>query len=155
MLGFWRKNRTTEQYVSQTITESVVSVSLGSKQYDVPCPTLATLVEISAISSMLSQSDGDPNLLTLMQDAKDAKLYADMLAAFILGVKKGNHKQRQTLSEEILYSAGVSDVINAIQSILSKSDIGGLFMLTTSLREMRLTRPTREVGSDQIALGQE
>lgn len=155
MLVFWRKNRTTEQHVSQTITESVASVSLGSKQYDVPCPTLATLVEISAISSMLSQSDGDPNLLTLMQDAKDAKLYADMLAAFILGVKKGNHKQRQTLSEEILYSAGVSDVINAIQSILSKSDIGGLFMLTTSLREMRLTRPTREVGSDQIAFGQE
>lgn len=156
MLGFL-KSKTTERKVADTIHEVAVSVRLcGGEQYDVPAPTLATLVEVSALSSELSPSEGsEVTLQTMLHSAQDAAVYARMLSAFILGVRRDNAKAREELCYHLMERASVSEVIEAVQSILSSSDIGGLFMLTTSLREMRLTKPTREVVTPPTALGQE
>lgn len=158
MFGLFSKRKPTiEERVSQTLNEVSVSVLLcGGVTYNVPPPTLATLVEVSALSSMLSQSKVDRgSLLDMLSSGEDAGVYAQMLSAFITGVRKGNDKDRASLSEYILEHSTVSEVIQSMQAILTHSDIGGLFMLTTSLREMRLTKPTREVVKNQTAPGQE
>lgn len=145
----------TERQVADTLHEACVSVTLGSVEYGVPSPTLATLVEVSAIVSAFGDGrDEGSSLLEIIQSAGEAHLYADMLAVFILEAKRGNSKEREELARKLLEEAKVSEVIVAIQSIISMSDIGGLFMLTTSLREMRMTKPTREV-VQEIASGQE
>lgn len=154
-IPFLRK-KSTEQSVSDTLLSGGVSVTLGSKEYTATAPTLATWIEVSALVANLSDVEvSDVSLYHLMSLGADAEAYARILAAFIAGVQKGNSKGREALYQEIIHSASVQQITDALCSILETSNVQGLFMLTTSLKQTTITKPTREVVNETTVLGQE
>lgn len=153
---FGKKGKSAEQSVSDALLSGGVSVTLGSKEYNAPAPTLATWIEVSALVTNLSDGEmGNVSLYHLMSLGTDAETYARILATFIAGVQKSNSKERENLYQEIVHSASVQQVTEALYSILEIAKVQGLFMLTTSLKQTSITKPTREVVTETTAPGQE
>ena len=141
-LPFFKKKA--EQMVSDTLLSGGVSVSIGSTEYKVYPPTLATWVE-----------ERDMTLYDLIAMGGDAETYAHILATLIAGVKRDNEAERRKTAETLLYTSTIPDLATALFTVLETMNIGVLFMLTTSLKRTMITKPTKEVGSETIALGHE
>lgn len=140
------KRKSTEQKASDTLLQGGVSLPFGGTTILAPAPTLATWFEVSALLSQVSEIPEDEvtlfNLLTL---GDDAMIYARILATFIVGVKKDNQKEREAKADEILYSTTVTELSIAFFTFLELTNVQELFMLTTSLKQTDISKPTREV----------
>lgn len=140
------KRKSTEQKASDTLLQGGVSLPFGGTTILAPAPTLATWFEVSALLSQVSEIPEDEvtlfNLLTL---GDDAKIYAHILATFIVGVKKNNQKEREAKADEILYTTTVEELSVAFFTFLDLTNIQELFMLTTSLKQMKINKAAREV----------
>lgn len=153
-LPFFKKKA--EQMVSDTLLSGGVSVSIGSTEYKVYPPTLATWVEVSALIAQVTDvEERDMTLYDLITMGSDAETYAHILATFITGVKRDNEAERRKTAETLLYTSTIPDLATALFTVLETMNIGELFMLTTSLKMTMITKPTKEVGSETIALGHE
>lgn len=153
-LPFFKKKA--EQMVSDTLLSGGVSVSIGSTEYKVYPPTLATWVEVSALIAQVTDvEERDMTLYDLIALGSDAETYAHILAAFIAGVKRDNEAERRKTAETLLYTSNVPDLATALFTVLETMNVGELFMLTTSLKKTMITKPTKEVGSETTALGHE
>ena len=142
--------------VSDTLLSGGVSLSLLGEEVTVPAPTLATWVEVSGLVSQIRDIPEDEmSLFNSLKMGEDAAVYAKILASFLVGVRRDNAKERQVKADELMYKLSVIELGAALLSILEQSNIQELFMLTTSLKQMRLTKPTREVVDETTALGQE
>lgn len=153
-LPFFKKKA--EQMVSDTLLSGGVSVSIGSTEYKVYPPTLATWVEVSALIAQVTDvEERDMTLYDLIALGSDAETYAHILSTFIAGVKRDNEAERRKTAETLLYTATIPDLATALFTVLETMNIGELFMLTTSLKKTMITKPTKEVGSETTALGHE
>lgn len=153
-LPFFKKKA--EQMVSDTLLSGGVSVSIGSTEYKVYPPTLATWVEVSALIAQVTDvEERDMTLYDLIALGSDAETYAHILATFIAGVKRDNEAERRKTAETLLYTSNVPDLATALFTVLETMNVGELFMLTTSLKKTMITKPTKEVGSETTALGHE
>ena len=153
-LPFFKKKA--EQRVSDTLLSGGVSVAIGSTEYKVYPPTLATWVEVSALIAQVTDvEERDMTLYDLIALGSDAETYAHILATFIAGVKRDNEAERRKTAETLLYTSNVPDLATALFTVLETMNIGELFMLTTSLKKTMITKPTKEVGSETTALGHE
>lgn len=153
-LPFFKKKA--EQMVSDTLLSGGVSVSIGSTEYKVYPPTLATWVEVSALIAQVTDvEERDMTLYDLIALGCDAETYAHILATFITGVKRDNEAERRKTAEMLLYTSNVPDLATALFTVLETMNVGELFMLTTSLKKTMITKPTKEVGSETTAPGQE
>ncbi len=142
--------------VSDTLLSGGVSISLQGEEVTVPAPTLATWVEVSGLVSQLrALPEDEVSLLNILKMGEDAAVYAKIIAAFVVGVQRDNAKERLVKADGLMYKLSVKELSAAFFSILEQSNIQELFMLTTSLKQMRLTKPTREVVDETTALGQE
>ena len=142
--------------VSDTLLSGGVSLSLQGEEVTAPAPTLATWVEVSGLVSQLRVLPEDEvSLFNILTMGEDAAVYAKILASFLVGVRRDNAKERKVKADELMYRLSVKELSAAFFSILEQSNIQELFMLTTSLKQMRLTKPTREVVDETTALGQE
>ena len=152
-LPFFKKKA--EQMVSDTLLSGGVSVSIGSTEYKVYPPTLATWVEVSALIAQVTDvEERDMTLYDLIALGGDAETYAHTLATFIAGVKRDNEAERRKTAETLLYTATIPDLATALFTVLETMNIGELFMLTTSLKRTMITKPTKEVVSETTAPGQ-
>ena len=153
-LPFFKKKA--EQMVSDTLLSGGVSVSIGSTEYKVYPPTLATWVEVSALIAQVTDvEEREMTLYDLIALGSDAEIYAHILATFIAGVKRDNEAERRKTAETLLYTSTIPDLATALFTVLETMNIGELFMLTTSLKKTMITKPTKEVGSETTALGHE
>lgn len=142
--------------VSDTLLSGGVSLSLLGEEVTVPAPTLATWVEVSGLVSQIRDIPEDEiSLFNILKMGEDAAVYAKILASFLVGVRRDNAKERLIKADDLMYKLSVIELGAALLSILEQSNIQELFMLTTSLKQMRLTKPTREVVDETTALGQE
>ena len=142
--------------VSDTLLSGGVSLSLQGEEVTAPAPTLATWVEVSGLVSQLrALPEDEVSLFNILEMGEDAAVYAKILASFLVGVRRDNAKERLIKADELMYKLSVIELGAALLSILEQSNIQELFMLTTSLKQMRLTKPTREVVDETTALGQE
>lgn len=142
--------------VSDTLLSGGVSLSLLGEEVTAPAPTLATWVEVSGLLSQLRDlHDNEVSLFNILKMGEDAAVYAKILASFLVGVRRDNAKERLIKADDLMYKLSVIELGAALLSILEQSNIQELFMLTTSLKQMRLTKPTREVVDETTALGQE
>lgn len=142
--------------VSDTLLSGGVSLSLLGEEVTAPAPTLATWVEVSGLLSQIRDLPEDEvSLFNILEMGEDAAVYAKILASFLVGVRRDNAKERLTKADDLMYKLSVIELGAALLSILEQSNIQELFMLTTSLKQMRLTKPTREVVDETTALGQE
>lgn len=153
-LPFFKKKA--EQMVSDTLLSGGVSVSIGSTEYKVYPPTLATWVEVSALIAQVTDvEEREMTLYDLIALGSDAEIYAHILATFIAGVKRDNEAERRKTAETLLYTATIPDLATALFTVLETMNIGELFMLTTSLKKTMITKPTKEVVSETTAPGHE
>ena len=153
-LPFFKKKA--EQMVSDTLLSGGVSVSIGSTEYKVYPPTLATWVEVSALIAQVTDvEEREMTLYDLIALGGDAETYAHILAAFITGVKRDNEAERRKTAETLLYTSNVPDLATALFTVLETMNVGELFMLTTSLKKTMITKPTKEVVNETTALGHE
>ena len=142
--------------VSDTLLSGGVSLSLLGEEVTAPAPTLATWVEVSGLVSQIRDLPEDKvSLFNILEMGEDAAVYAKILASFLVGVRRDNAKERLIKADDLMYKLSVIELSAALLSILEQSNIQELFMLTTSLKQMRLTKPTREVVDETTALGQE
>lgn len=151
---FGRKG--TEQKATDTLLAGGVSLPFAGGEILAPTPTLATWYEVSSLLSQLKDLPEDElTLFHLLTLGEDAKVYARILACFLVGVRKDNQREREAKVEELLYSVSLRDLSTAFFSFLEQSNIQELFMLTTSLKQMKITTPTREVVNEATARGLE
>ena len=140
--------------VSDTLLSGGVSLSLLGEEVTAPAPTLATWVEVSGLLSQIRDLPEDEvSLFNILKMGEDAAVYAKILATFVVGVQRDNAKERLVKADYLMYKLSVIELGAALLSILEQSNIQELFMLTTSLKQMRMTKPTREVVDETTAPG--
>ncbi len=164
-------NKTIESQVADTVLQRRSEVEVGGVIYEVAPPTTATLILVSEEVSMLPQIEvnKETDILTeTLRIAKDCSFLGDILAILILGAngiteKKTITKKRffglieeeteieidkqKELSELLLRHKSPKELNELTAHILAGMEIGDFFGLTTSLIEINLIKPTREVGT--------
>lgn len=166
---------TIESRVADTILENPVSkVTIDGTDYDIAPPTIATLILISKYISQLpivEKVKGAAVVNSVLHHAKDFSLLGDIAAVMILGANNLTEKRTITitnkkwfglrktkeertvtvdaksiLADKILKTMSPTELQNLVMSRINDLDIPSFFVLTTSLTEANLLKPTREVG---------
>lgn len=150
-----------EKKVATAILQTPLTITLGGVVYDVPQPTIGTLVMASARISQLPtlELDADKLLSTVLASAKDCKCIGEIVGILILGAKEIKERARKTptifhkkkteediivsFGEKILNNSKPSEVVEAIMTIFKHAEIADFFQLTTFLQGVNLTKPTK------------
>lgn len=178
--------QTLEQKVANTILQKATKIKIGDKEYTAAPPSVATLILVSEAVSHLPQFDldGEKIASSVLQTAKDCRLFGDIAAILLLGARNitevvterqtrtkrrlwGLWNQKQTvsvtrevnrvteLSKELLETLSPSELQTVIASILSQMELGDFFALTTFLTEVNLMKQTKaKVETETTASGQ-
>ena len=181
-MGKETTSKTTEERVSQTILEQPTTIKVGSKEYTVAPPSIATLILVSAAVSTLPRVSLDEKKLIedTLHIAKDCAAIGNIMATFILGAKHVNDQvtrievrtvkylqglfkrkvrvevsetKREQLSRELLEELSPRELQAILANLLTTMEIGDFFGLTTFLLEVNTIRPTKVV--NQTAYGQQ
>ncbi len=155
-MNFFRR-KSTEAQAEETILQKPIKFTLGGKDYEAERPSIATWIAFSTLTTELSKVPKEYTYLDLVNcSAQDLKVFVKVVALFIATARPSKDKEREQLAEELLHQAEPNDIAGAIETILQAVNINELFMLTTSLKEMNLTKATQgEVGTEATASGQE
>lgn len=151
MLGLFGKlgqsKTTPESKSAETLLELGIEVELAGRTFSAPRPTLAVWLELSRLASELSGGDTpeEVTMLGMLERGRDVAVYAGMLSALLVGIKRQGKSdgERRELEAWMLERCTVSEVSTALLRLLEACQVGELFMLTTSLRGLSITTPTR------------
>ena len=95
--------RTLEQEVADSVLESKgAAITIGGTEYRPAPPTIATIIEISAIVSTIPtvNKDSDNILYEVLRTAKDMRPLGDIAAVLILGSKRARENRPITKAGE-------------------------------------------------------
>ena len=166
--------QTIESKVASAILERpIATIELDGVTYNIAPPSIATLILVSEIVSTLPQVEpiSRDNITSfVLHNAKDYRMLGDIVAVLILGAKglieTKTHKtvksrffglkkvkteetvivdRKAELSKIILDNIRPSVMLNIIIRRLNDLEIGDFFGITTSLSEINLLKPTKEV----------
>lgn len=169
-----KDNINIENKVASAILERPgASICLNGKEYRIAPPSLATLILVSeTISAMpvMEKVDNDKITPAVLHNAKDFRALGDIAAILILGAKGLVEKRRRSIprkglsglfakqeeteetvdlkaevSKAVLEEMTPSSMLNLIYTQLKYLEIGDFFVLTTSLSEANILKPTKEV----------
>ena len=162
---------TIEQTVASAILEKPVgSIEIDGRVYNIAPPSTATLILISEIVSTLpvvERVSKEKVFYSVLHFAKDFKALGEMAAILILGAnhlteerempqkkilgiiprkpKKIIVDAKSELAEKLLYNVRPSIIYDCIIRRLQDMEIADFFVITTSLSEANILKPTREV----------
>ena len=168
-------NDTIESRAADTILENKIgTVEIDGVKYDIAPPTVATLILVSQIISRLpvvERVTGAAVVNAVLHHAKDFDALGELAAVMILGAKNLTEKRevvtyprkwfglrrvkhvreeiidrKSILAERIMLTLSPTELHNLIISRLNNLDIPSFFVITTSLSEANMLKPTREVG---------
>lgn len=168
-------NDTIESRAADTILEKKIgTVEIDGVTYDIAPPTVATLILVSQIISRLpvvERVTGAAVVNAVLHHAKDFNALGELAAVMILGAKNLTEKReivtytrkwfglrrvkcvreeiidrKSILAERIIQTLSPTELHNLIISRLNNLDIPSFFVITTSLSEANMLKPTREVG---------
>lgn len=168
-------NDTIESRAADTILENKIgTVEIDGVKYDIAPPTVATLILVSQIISRLpvvERVTGAAVVNSVLHHAKDFDALGELAAVMILGAKNLTEKRdvvtytrkwfglrrvkhvreeiidrKSILAERIMLTLSPTELHNLIISRLNNLDIPSFFVITTSLSEANMLKPTREVG---------
>ncbi len=168
--------QTIESKVASAILErSIATIEIEGAKYEIAPPSVATLILLSEIASRLPTVEPvskDKIVYSVLRNAKNYRPLGDLLAVLILGAKGLTEtttrkvvKRRllgliKTVAEEtvtvdkkaelskiLLENVRPSILFNLIVKRLNEMEIGDFFGITTSLSEINLLKPTKEVGN--------
>lgn len=160
----------TEKRVADTILQSHVCVTLGSKTYIAAPPTLATLIKVSqAVARMPGDVPDEASVMTdCLRVARHCTPIAEIVALLILGAKRANERvatpwwkfwrrhrptNLECLMAEVLNGVTPHQLHQMLARLLGQMQIADFFGLTTFLCEINLTKPTKVV-TEATAPGQ-
>lgn len=171
------KNVSIEEKAADAILQKPFCVEIGGVTYDVAPPSIATLIEVSRLTTELpGEYINDRNLLQeTLRIARDCGAIGDILATLILGAKGLVREEtvekrrlfglvkdvstvkvdaRKELAERILKELTPQEANLMTLEILDKMQVGDFFGLTASLIEVNLLAPTKTGKAETIASGQ-
>lgn len=149
-----------EQKVAETILEDRKEVRIGGESYKVASPSIATLILFSKHTAKLPREalDKDSPIASLLQNADKLEAVGEAMASIILGAKEFNEKgkglfpfwKKHKATKGILLAkkinkAPIQEVMTSFFELVAFMELSSFFQLTTSLIEMNLTKPTKEV----------
>lgn len=150
-----------QQKTAQTLLQQPEEVTIAGKSYQVPQPTLGTLILVSQEIAHIpiSELDKEKAIGEAFQNAAFGKHVARALALMIMGashpkqslwqrIKGLLHSRRRKLKEltdSILYQMSVQEAGILFIQLLGKMQTTDFFMLITFLHEANMLKPTRKV----------
>lgn len=166
---------TIESRVADTILESNIgTVDIDGTTYEIAPPTVATLILISKIISrfpVVERVTGAAVVNAVLHHAKDYDALGELAAVMILGARNLTEKRtvvtytrkwfglrrvkhereeiidrKSILAERIMQTYSPTKLYQLIISRLNELDIASFFVITTSLSEANMLKPTKEVG---------
>ncbi len=160
---------TIESRVASAILErSTGTIEIDGKTYNLAPPSLATLILVSELVATLpiveDTKDNEQRTYAVLHHARNFKALGDIAAVLILGAKavledertqtKPRHwyswrrkkpvNRRAELAQKILENVRPSILFNCIIQRLKDNEVGFFFLITTSLSEANLLKPTKE-----------
>ena len=158
-----------EEKVAQTLLEEPTTVTIGGEAYKVAPPSIFTLVRASKYISKIPAKTIDENNIfgSIVDKAEDYENIAWAVAVILLGnrftetvrprfwqfwKRKKNITQGEVLANK-LTKAPVSEISEAFFKVIGQMDIRSFFVISTSLKGMMITKPTKEVENETTASG--
>ena len=158
-----------EEKVAQTLLEEPTTVTIGGKAYQVAPPSIFTLVRASKyISKIPTDTISEGNIFgSIIHNAEDYENIAWAISVIVLGNdftevetypkwQFWKRKKSITKGENLvkkLMKTPITEVTDAFFKVLGQIDIRAFFVITTSLKGMIITKPTKEVETETTASG--
>lgn len=158
-----------EEQVAQTLLEEPTTVTIGGEAYKVAPPSIFTLVRASKyISKIPTDTISEGNVFgSIVHNAEGYENIAWAISAIVLGdnftevetypkwqfwKRKNNVTKGENLVKSLM-KAPINEVSTAFFKVLGQMDIRAFFVITTSLKGMMITKPTKEVETETTASG--
>lgn len=158
-----------EEKVAQTLLEEPTTVTIGGEAYKVAPPSIFTLVRASKyISKIPTDTISEGNIFgSIIHNAEEYENIAWAISAILLGKKfteivtypkwqfwrKKNNVTKGELLAKKLINTPITEVSAAFFKVLGQIDIRAFFVITTSLKGMMITKPTKEVENETTVSG--
>lgn len=149
-------SKKTEKKVADALLERTIQVKVGAKVYEAPAPTLGTLVMVSELIADLPGIESKEDVAAIFRNVRQGRKIARICAIFIIGAKAVKEMGRRSLlqrlfkpdpvnalTNEILLGCNSSDVSRIVAHLVDASNLEDFFELSTFLREVNLTAPTK------------
>ncbi|MCC8154804.1 MAG: hypothetical protein LIP01_11765 [Tannerellaceae bacterium] len=157
---------TTESEVAGAILEKDKIVKVGGKEYEVAPPSIATLILVSELASQMPAlrpvKTEEDILNETLRIAKDCRMLGEIPAVLILGAKglqeeitktwffglirrKKIVDKKKELAEHLLKNLTPKEIAKLTVEVLRLMHVHHFFGLSTSLSEINLLKPTKEV----------
>lgn len=158
-----------EEKVAQTLLEEPTTVTIGGEAYKVAPPSIFTLVRASKyISKIPTDTINEGNILgSIVHNAEEYENIAWAISVIVLGKKftevvtypkwqfwrkKKNVTKGELLANKLI-NTPITEVSAALFKVLGQIDIRAFFVVSTSLKGMMITKPTKEVENETTASG--
>ena len=158
-----------EEKVAQTLLEEPTTIIIGGEAYKVAPPSIITLVRASKYISKIPADTIDEEQIfgSIVHKAEDYENIAWAVAVILLGnrftetvrprfwqfwKRKENITQGEILANK-LTKAPMSEISEAFFKVIGQMDIRSFFVISTSLKGMMITKPTKEVETEMTASG--
>ena len=158
-----------EEKVAQTLLEEPTTVTIGGEAYQVAPPSIFTLVRASKyISKIPTDTISEGNIFgSIIHNAEDYQNIAWAISVIVLGNdftevetypkwQFWKRKKSVTKGENLvkkLMKTPITEVTDTFFKVLGQIDIRAFFVITTSLKGMMITKPTKEVETETTASG--
>lgn len=148
-----KRKKTVEQQTADAILQRAESYTLGGHRYTAPVPTLATLIEVSALVSTLPRiNDKADNIMhESLRIAKDSRGLARVVATLLVGMR-GSHKgmihrwhsrrRIRKATTRLLDDTSIAELRETAILLLTRMQVGDFFGLIAFLSETNLTKAT-------------
>ena len=158
-----------EEQVAQTLLEEPITVTIGGEAYKVAPPSIFTLVRASKyISKIPTDTISEGNIFgSIIHNAEEYENIAWAISVIVLGDdfaevspypkwhfwrKNKNITKGEILAKKLI-NTPITEVSDAFFKVLGQMDIRAFFVITTSLKGMMITKPTKEVETEMTASG--
>ena len=158
-----------EEKVAQTLLEEPTTVTIGGEAYKVAPPSIFTLVRASKyISKIPTDTINEGNILgSIIHNAEEYENIAWAISVILLGKdfteivtypkwqfwrKKKDVTKGELLAKKLI-NTPIAEVSATFFKVLGQIDIRAFFVITTSLKGMMITKPTKEVENQTTASG--
>ena len=158
-----------EEQVAQTLLEEPTTVTIEGEAYQVAPPSIFTLVRASKyISKIPTDTINEGNILgSIIHNAEEYENIAWAISVILLGKdftqivtypkwqfwrKKKNITRGELLAKKLI-NTPITEVSAAFFKVLGQIDIRAFFIVSTSLKGMMITKPTKEVENQTTASG--
>ena len=158
-----------EEKVAQTLLEEPTIVTIEGEAYQVAPPSIFTLVRASKyISKIPTDTISEGNIFgSIIHNAEDYQNIAWAISVIVLGNdftevetypkwQFWKRKKSITKGENLvkkLMKTPITEVTDTFFKVLGQIDIRPFFVITTSLKGMMITKPTKEVENETTASG--